>query len=435
MSLTNSASLEFIDTDSHYFPYDCYRNLPEPFKSLAPQFHWKSYSEKPKFWDITYGVPTARDSAEFTKKTYDWENFKNRRFVWDDNGFHDIDIFPGGVARYLDSVRVGLEKKLPFSKDYGGPHRGSLRYSEPGAIDLEARKSAIAALGVHKNVLVPYNYMMGLTYRINYELAVAMAGAYNSTVQQDCQDQDQFWPLIWIPAQNPNVNENLEMIEQGIDRGAVGVMLGEHFTSVSHCLGQAWGTCSWMEPVWAHADQHQYPIFFHINDCWYDNLKYLKTTDSVIVSKWLQTHKNLLPLIQQSDDPLQGIYELSFASLITEGVLDRYPNLRLVWQEKGIHWVLPLLTKLSTLLNKDCTQYLKNWSFGAHPEWTNFDKDAQAVGYDRLIFCTDYPHFDIAGMNQLHDVKMISELNTDPINRQKIANLNVRKLFDKTNFK
>jgi predicted TIM-barrel fold metal-dependent hydrolase len=424
--------MQFVDVDTHYFPIDCYQNLPEPFRSLAPQYTWKQYTEKPQWWDRVNDKTSNADNSALCV----WDDYKGQKFLCDNNGYHDIDIFPGGVSRHLDSVKPGLERRLSHDKTHGGPFHGGYRYNLPSAMNLEERKKSLAKLGIDKNVLLPYSFILGLNYRIDHVLATALATAYNNTIQTDCKDQEQFWPLIWLPLQNPNINENISLIEQGLSNGAVGLQLGEYFTYANHCLGQSWGTCSWMEPLWAHADKYQYPIFFHVNDCWYDNLKWLNSTlvDKSIKINWAKAHKNLFNLIKNDDKTFIKLHELSFASLITEGVLDRYPNLRLVWLERGIDWVLPLLTRLSKLLDRDCTPYLKNWSFNAEPEWPDFEINSKKIGYDRLLFVTDYPHLDLSGKNQEFDTELIKSLNIDTCDKEKIANLNAKQLLNKTGF-
>ena len=187
--------MRFIDADTHYFPKNCYQNLPEPYKSIAPQFNWKFYTEKPDWWDRIYGTPGPRDSAEVIEKFYTWK----QGFLCDDNGYHDIDTFPGNVAKNLISVRDGLATKQSFTN--GGPFTGDPNYAFIGARNLEERKKDMDLLGIDKNILMPYNYMLGLNYRIDPDFAMALAQEYNNATIRDCQDQDRFWPLIWIPAQ------------------------------------------------------------------------------------------------------------------------------------------------------------------------------------------------------------------------------------------
>lgn len=438
--------MQFIDVDTHVFIEDVYLDLPEPYKSLAPQFKWKSYSKKPDFWDRTWGKETYRDNLETTKKYYKWEG---QRFLCDENGYHDIDIFPGSVSQNLIAVKEGLEKKLCLDPIYGGPFRGDLNYDWNGARNLEDRKKDLDNLGIDKNIINPYNYMLGLSYRIDVGLAKVLGNAWNTKIQNLCRNEDRFWPLIWVPFQNKDMPSNLKMIEDGLENGAVGVTMGEHFTYANSSLGRMWGMCDWMEPFWKHASQNQYPVFFHALDCWYDHLKWMSKENYNTRNEWIKVHRQLLPLISSDEwDPSSkdklipgflstpfSLYKLSFASLIVGGVLDRYPNLRLIWAERGISWILPTLNKLSKMLDKDCLVYLKNWSFICDPEWDNFAEDAKKIGYDHLLFSTDYPHNDPSGRNRENDISDIMNLNTDDINKEKIANLNAKKLFEHTPFK
>jgi predicted TIM-barrel fold metal-dependent hydrolase len=426
--------MQFIDVDTHVFIEDVYKDLLEPYKSLAPQFVWKTYSKKPKFWDNIWGKETPRDSLEFTLKHYNWQG---QKFLCDENGYHDMDIFPGGVYKNLQAI-----------KDGKGPFRGDLNYSWEGARNLNERKKNLNALGIDKNIINPFNYMMGLSYRIDIELSKALNQNWNNKIQKICLNEDRFWPLISIPFQNKDINFNIKMIEDGLENGSVGITMGEHFTYADNCLGRMWGMCEWMDPFWFHANEHQYPIFFHAIDCWYDGLRWFKKSNSKVKNNWVKIHQKLMPLLTTDiweNDPenlnltmipkIIPHYQLSFASLIVSGVLDNYPNLRLVWAERGISWVIPTLNLLSELLNRDCSVYLKNWSFTCEPEWDNFAEDAKKIGYDHLLFASDYPHYDPSGRNRDNDISCIMSLDTDHINKEKIANINAKKLFDKTMFK
>jgi len=439
--------MKFYDIDTHYFPEDCYANLPEPYKSLVPQYKWKHYTEKPDWWDRTYGddVETLGDSVETTRANkYDWKN----PLLCDENGYHDIDIFPGGKSKYLPAVKEGLARKLIFNKEFGGPFRGDINYSLEASRNLEKRSEIMDQLGIEKNILAPYHYILGLNYRIDKNLALVMAKSYNDTITRDCKNNNRYWPLAWLPMQNQNMSENIALMESALSNDAVGVNIGEFFTYPDNNLGRSWGLCEWMEPFWAHANENQYPIFWHVLDCWYDSRSWMKLHDAEIINQWANTNKKLLKLISMYNNKNYlsntgvgpnhktdfGLSELSFASFITEGILDKYPNLRLVCCEKGIHWVMPVIETISEFLGRDCSHYLKNWSFTTEPEAENFEKDADRIGYDRLLFATDYPHMDLGGRGREKDIELILGLSTTDLNKEKIANLNATKLFNKTNF-
>jgi predicted TIM-barrel fold metal-dependent hydrolase len=434
--------MDFYDIDTHYFPEDCYKDLPEPYKSLAPQFNWKTYTEKPEWWSRIIEADNNRDNAfDIKANKWDWQ----KPLVCDDKGYHDIDIFPGGKARFLPSVKEGLERGLANDIVYGGPWRGDLNYNFLSARNLNERAKVLDSLGIEKGIIKPYNYMLGLNYRIDIELAMEMAKSYNKTVLRDTKNNKRFWPLIWIPAQNRNTKQVIQLIEDGLSNGAVGINIGEHFSYAEHTLGRPWGMCDWMEPIWNHANKYQYPIFLHVLDCFYDTdwYKWRDKNDKKYVDQWHSDHRHLIDLIyadfklpKGNKGNLTGVKgrDLSWASFITEGVLDRNPDLKLTLCECGINWVLPLVDHLSKFMKKDCIPYLKNWTFTIEPEAENFEKDANQLGYDRLLFATDYPHMDPGGKNFKNDVNTVLNLNTNTLNKEKIANLNAKRIFKNTAF-
>jgi predicted TIM-barrel fold metal-dependent hydrolase len=89
----------------------------------------------------------------------------------------------------------------------------------------------------------------------------------------------------------------------------------------------------------------------------------------------------------------------SIASLLAEGVLERFPNIRVATIETGSGWVAPLLKKLETVYVQSPD------AFGTDPVelfkervWVSpfFEDDVTSlvklVGADRVLFGSDFPH-------------------------------------------
>jgi len=106
--------------------------------------------------------------------------------------------------------------------------------------------------------------------------------------------------------------------------------------------------------------------------------------------------------------PMQHMVNLSH--MMTTGVPERFPDLRLVFQEAGLGWVPYLLNRLdyefygqrqdAPVLERPPSEYVdEQWYFTSQPV-EGMDKPgyvAQTIrlmGEDNLMFASDYPHHD-----------------------------------------
>lgn len=101
---------------------------------------------------------------------------------------------------------------------------------------------------------------------------------------------------------------------------------------------------------------------------------------------------------------------IQFTSLICDGVLEKYPNLKLAFLEAGCGWLpymmdrldyeyetrggrsFPNLKKKPSRYVKECPVYVT-----CEPEETSLAYVAQVIGDDRIMFPSDYPHERVYG--------------------------------------
>jgi uncharacterized protein len=112
-------------------------------------------------------------------------------------------------------------------------------------------------------------------------------------------------------------------------------------------------------------------------------------------------------------------------SMIMEGVLERFPGLRIVLVEGGFAWVPPLAWRLDKLWNtmrdevpqvkRPPSEYLrKHFWFTTQPvEESERPSDLfdtiRWIGSDRLMFSTDYPHWDFDDPRRAFKIDLTSE--------------------------
>ncbi|WP_281690343.1 amidohydrolase family protein [Pseudonocardia thermophila] len=110
-------------------------------------------------------------------------------------------------------------------------------------------------------------------------------------------------------------------------------------------------------------------------------------------------------------------YQAQLTNLVLEGVLDRFPEMRLVLLEGGFTWVPHLMWTLDAhwrslqlevpwLRRRPSEYILEQVTFGTQPVVVPDDVEhlIQVVqmfdGQDRLLFATDYPHWDFDSPTQ-----------------------------------
>ncbi len=106
-----------------------------------------------------------------------------------------------------------------------------------------------------------------------------------------------------------------------------------------------------------------------------------------------------------------SVAQATITSMIFEGVLERFPNLRIITVEAGgIGWVPPLGWRLDHAwqrmkdevphVKRPPSEYLKrNFWFTSQPidepdDPAHLRKVFNWMGWDRILFATDYPHWD-----------------------------------------
>lgn len=96
---------------------------------------------------------------------------------------------------------------------------------------------------------------------------------------------------------------------------------------------------------------------------------------------------------------------IACAALICGGVLERFPRLRVVFLESGVGWLPYWLERMDAhyeglgymvpWLTMPPSEYFRRQCFiSAEPDEQTLPYVVERVGADRLVFGTDYPHFD-----------------------------------------
>ncbi len=144
------------------------------------------------------------------------------------------------------------------------------------------------------------------------------------------------------------------------------------------------------EPIWRKLGEHGVTVAMHSGDSGYGFMLEHWGLDSEFESFRYSPLKSLLTYSPVSD---------ALASLIAEGVLTRYPRLRVATIETGSDWVPPLLRKLGKAYKQQRHAFAENpMDTFRRQVWVSpyYEDDLVAlrglIGADHMLFGSDFPH-------------------------------------------
>ncbi len=208
----------------------------------------------------------------------------------------------------------GVAAKVPFGIN---PH------DSVESAEMRSVKARLEQLDREKTAVQVIYPTMFLSYPVTYdrELAVAMMRAYNSWIADLTSEAPA--RLKWVTIIDPaDPQASVEEIKRTKKLGSVAVML----------LGMTGDTRvddPAMEPIWAAANDVGLPVAIHTGHS-FRALGYVNDThhDKTAISFWLTV-------------------QFAFHRVISKGIADRYPDLRIAFLEAGCSWVPGLVERIT----------------------------------------------------------------------------------------
>jgi predicted TIM-barrel fold metal-dependent hydrolase len=259
-----------------------------------------------------------------------------------------------------------------------------------GAADLQHQeKSARYLCELDRQVINPQARHMRMMHTTELDLALDIMTAWNDSMHMVCQTNDFFDYTIWIPPQD--LDAAMQEIVRCKDRNFFALWMDERLP---------WPWVPEADKIFSYCNQYKIPIYLHL----------ASLEDAPLQWQWDYSNSRFLQQqkIWNYDLKNNVRWMATVCSFITEGVLDRYPDLRIIVVEKGINWVDSFRIKMLAAGYVDPMPYLKkNFWMTIEPEDPNFLTQANKLGYDRLLFATDYAHNDPGGTNRYQDVAVL----------------------------
>jgi predicted TIM-barrel fold metal-dependent hydrolase len=304
------------------------------------------------------------------------------------------DLHPFLSARWRDYMttfgehtRHGLSGQLPYPRMMAGGMRVDAFPDEgPPGSDLELmRRQHLDANGVEVGMLMPLS-RSGLEER-NLDYAAALASAVNDwQLEAWVKKEPRLRAGIVVPQEDPAFAVK-EIERRSSDPAFVQILISPRS---SDPLGHRryW-------PIYATAEQCNRPIGLHVQGFSGGHA----STGSGWPTYYLQEHY-----------AMTGNMQNTVTSLVFEGVFERFPNLKVVLIEGGFTWAPALCWRMDKhweRMRKETpdvkhppSDYVREhvW-FTTQPieEPDNPQHLADVIGWigwDHLMFSTDYPHWD-----------------------------------------
>lgn len=181
------------------------------------------------------------------------------------------------------------------------------------------------------------------------------------------------------------------------------------------------------DPIWEAAARYNLPISMHFRG---GATQPLGWTSTGPLQYFVEYHSLIAPMA----------YATHMASWICNGVLDRHPNMKVLFVEGGFLWYQPVIDRLARhwdktakelSLKKTPHEYVRDhFRFATQPIEENTDPHKIAALYEQanaaelVMFSSDYPHYDYDPPSKALPRSL------DDNTRQRIMSENARLIYD-----
>jgi uncharacterized protein len=254
------------------------------------------------------------------------------------------------------------------------------RFSDIECHDVPTRLRDMDREGIDVSVLFPTtSFAMSKIFERDY--AVAYARAYNDFIAEVCKESPRLKAVALLPFQD--VEAAVKEVTRAVTKlGLAGVAVApqgmrEHLGSQTY----------W--PIYEEIQRLNVPFCVHgrregpAGEIRFDSFIYMHTIGR----------------------PTETV--IQFVGLMYAGVPEKFPNLRIAFLECGAGWVPYWMERMdeewekrgdveAPLCKQKPSEYIShgNWFFATEPEEKMLPYVIERIGDDRIVFASDYPHWD-----------------------------------------
>jgi predicted TIM-barrel fold metal-dependent hydrolase len=350
-----------IDADTHYAPHDMILKIS----------------------DIDY-IGKCLDNNRAANRNEAWQDFyqKIKEPSWPEcNNYQDFAQLPLVIRKEI--AEVHFSNHVIVSNDLSQAIVDGFSDDAPYFADFVNGLEYFVK--VDRALINPQASTMLMQYGTDTPLAVEIMQAWNREMTSLCQQNNRVDANAWLALQD--FEASMSELEFIASQDFFGIYMSDRVP---------WGLMPKFQPLFEACENYKIPIYFHFS------------VFEDIPLKWNWDRNNLYyEALKNKWKSFEHGWYIGIASMIVGGLLDSYPNLKIVVAERGIEWMPKLREFMLSQGWKDPLPYYKK-NF-----WTTFEIEmpftevADLVGWDRLLFSSDYPHNDPGGRNRFSDVDML----------------------------
>jgi predicted TIM-barrel fold metal-dependent hydrolase len=279
-------------------------------------------------------------------------------------------------------------------RSFEGLYEWNIEQAHPGAYDPVARLRLLDEIGIHAQIIFPGVVGLGgqkLADGVkDVELRTVCTEIFNDfNAELQSGSGDRLLPMAILPAWDVEASVREARRAKGLD------LRGINITSDTQDLGAPDLASRDWDPLWEACSELELPVHFHIG-----------------ASLTAMNYFGSYPWPSHDDDTKLAIGgTLLFignarvvVNIICSGMLDRFPELKIVSVESGCGWIPFILEALDYEMAENApmaraalaltpTEYFRRQIYATTWfERTNLPSIVAAVGEDNIMFETDYPH-------------------------------------------
>lgn len=380
----------------------------------------------------------------------------------------DTHIIPRDAFDYMEEKWMGLRPLLQFNERGLYSHcdfparppevagttpllsfassRGGSGVDIIGMSRLEARVEDMGRLGVDQQVLVPQFSPWAWSTLLEPGLAAAIARSYNSSIARITKEYaGKFTGVALIPLQDVEVA--VQGVEWAKSNGFKAVVADYTYCSREHPYGETLGEHRELWPLFRKVEELGMVLYLHAVQHGHRALNF-------------QRFQRIgLDIFAPHDG------HMTLVSLVTSGLLDDFPDLKVVYTEGGTAWIKPLAQRLDARFERSIADYSrdagtsargsggpkrlvpkeeadpknksrpsdylrKNVFFTIETEERGLAEAIEFLGAERFLFATDYPHDDPGGLMKWQDMELLAgNKSLSEEDKEKICWKNAQALF------
>ena len=345
---------------------------------------------------------TVHDADSHITESGGWMEKYASKYVTDnlDKPFVDLEAIPQ-LKPVFEQAKKRLAGNDPALTEqlksdlYGSPGKRNLMAAY-GAVDGEERRDSLDIAGISKQLVFP-GLVFASRFARSKDLEVVYGGseAMNRAMVDFCAaDSKRLLSVGYLSLKDPVMA--LESAKQAIEMGVKSLWLSSDAID-----GRAPSHIAY-DPIWAQLEEAGVPIVLHIGSGINMPAEYKNTG----VKRELHPLSMNVETTSPKDLPvLHHSIERWLTCMIYDGVLERFPNLKIGLIELGANWLPACLANLDlgvsqlgrfdTGLKKlsiKPSEYMKRQVKATPLHVEDAGWVMRSVGKEMLMFNTDYPH-------------------------------------------